>query len=112
MGNNLEIMKNVIKKILRWALEKELRELDVLTTSLKEKEIKLDNLLGNLDVSVDVHYRSRSWAVISIQGHTSDYIKFIDLGSRDIQEIQMFLSKFDRGKVDANPAASGLLRFN
>lgn len=66
---------------------------------------RINQMLGNLDVSVDVHLRSRSWAVLSLQGKKTDFIKFIDLGDRDVCEIQKFLRTFDREqvKIDANP---------
>lgn len=68
-----------------------------------EKEKKLENILGNIDVSVDVHQYSPSWAVVSIQGEKSDYIKFIDLGEAQIKEISQFLKRYEREKIDAIP---------
>ena len=61
--------------------------------------------MGNIDVSVDVHHRSGSWAVVSLQGTKTDYIKFIDLGNRDMMEIARFLRQYDRAnvKLDASP---------
>jgi len=38
-------------------------------------------------VAVDIHERSPSWAVISIQGRKADYVKFIDLPDHNIREI-------------------------
>ena len=107
----------MIQRFFKWIFKSELLELqkqisETKTATLKyiEKEAKINNILGNIDVSVDVHEYSRSWAVISIQGSKSDYIKFIDLGQSQILEIQRFLHNFDRSKVDANPIASRYLR--
>lgn len=65
----------------------------------------INQLIGNIDVSVDVHQRSGSWAVISLQGQKADYIKFVDLDQRSLKEISHFLRQFDRQnvKIDANP---------
>lgn len=59
--------------------------------------------LGCLDISCDVSYYGKSWAVISLQGEKEALIKFIDLRDRDLREICQFLSRYDRVKVDANP---------
>lgn len=67
-------------------------------------------MLNNLDISVDHHIYSKSWAVISIQGKRQDFIKFIDLGEKDIQQISNFLKNFDRTKIDASPEATKLIR--
>ncbi|MEQ3500621.1 hypothetical protein ABMY20_12760 [Tenacibaculum sp. SSH1-16] len=76
--------------------------------------IVVENLLQNIDVSVDLHKYAPSWAVISIQGEKSDYIKFVDLGRSDIQEIQRFLRYFDRKrvKVDAPFPEARFLKIN
>ena len=74
----------------------------------QEAEVRAERirkLMGNIDVSVDVHHRSGSWAVVSLQGAKTDYIKFIDLGNRDMMEIARFLRQYDRAnvKIDASP---------
>lgn len=61
------------------------------------------SLLDKTEVSVDVHNKSDSWAVISLEGEKKTYIKFIDLSDKDIEEIAEFLSHFDRRKIDATP---------
>lgn len=66
---------------------------------------KLEEILEGMDCSVDVNHYSPSWAVISIQGK-QNFIKFVDLGRSDIEQISRFLSRFDRQKVDANPGES------
>lgn len=104
-------LQNVTEKLLRWAFRAELLKLK---KQLQKNEIqadRIDNLLNNLDISVDVHYRANSWAVISIQGERSDFIKFIDLGRSDISEIYSFLRRFDRSKVDAVPRVYEWLKF-
>jgi len=109
----------MLKKLFRWIFKDELAKLErqisitrIATSKFGEQEAKISNILNNIDVSVDVHEYSRSWAVISIQGENSDYIKFVDLGKSDIREIQKFLRNFDRSKVDANPMASKFLKIS
>lgn len=91
------------------ALERDLKGLihrQKCATSLAEvRAERIRKLLGNIDVSVDVHHRSGSWAVVSLQGGKTDYIKFVDLDERSLREISSFLRQFDRQnvKIDANP---------
>lgn len=55
-------------------------------------------------VAIDHHFHQDSWAVIKVDtGEGSCYLKFIDLGKRDLMEIQRFLSQFDRARIDSNP---------
>jgi len=99
-----------IEKIFRRIFASEFLKLKqiILTAEIHEKRIK--NLLKNIDVSVDVHQYASSWAVISIQGERTDYIKFINLGKRDLIEIRRFLKHYDRTKIDAHPAHSEYLK--
>ena len=108
----------MIRKIFSWIFKAELQQLETIlkateniNDSLELKHKRIDNLLDNLEISVDYHMFSRSWAVISIQGKRSDYIKFIDLGERDIREIQQFISRYDRSKVDCAPQHSPMFKF-
>lgn len=125
-------MKKLIINLFTWIFEKELakiseeltlikqnqiqvkyeyQRLQNLTISLKEKESRLDQILQNIDVSVNIsedNY-SKSWAVISIQGKTN-MIKFVDLGHREIKDIAQFLSNFDRRNIDASPHITQFLK--
>jgi hypothetical protein len=112
-------MKKLLRKLFFWlfeedfqAMEKKCKDLDGLIHRQKcatqEAEVRAERirkLMGNIDVSVDVQHRSGSWAVVSLQGAKTDYIKFIDLGSRDMMEIARFLRQYDRAnvKIDASP---------
>lgn len=112
-------MKKLLRKLFFWlfkedfqAMEKKCKDLDGLIHRQKcatqEAEVRAERikqLIGNIDVSVDVHHRAGSWAVVSLQGGKTDYIKFIDLGSRDMLNIVHFLRQYDRTntKIDANP---------
>lgn len=120
-------MKNFIQN---WLFKKELSDLkdqsDRFTTLISQAEVRLqevkslkttfEKVLQNIDVSVDVHefhQHSRSWAVVSLQGQRSDYIKFIDLGDRDLRDIAEFLHRYERSchiKIDATPMATDFLR--
>lgn len=103
--------QNFTKNLLRWAFQSELLKLQKQLQKNQIQEDRINNLLNNLDISVDVHYRANSWAVISIQGERSDFIKFIDLGRSDINEIYNFLRRYDRTKVDAEPRIYEWLKF-
>jgi hypothetical protein len=48
------------------------------------------------DVGTDIGFRSddHSWAVICIHGKM-DYVKFVDMGQKDIQSIANFLKNFE-----------------
>lgn len=108
-----------MKRIFKWIFSSQLDELqskinqaDSLIRHIEKKSESVDSLLQGIDLSVDVNYQSRSWAAISIQGKV-DYIKFIDLGQRDVREIQGFLRQFERSKnikVDADPITSKILK--
>ena len=104
---NQEMIKETKLFIQEWVYEREEK------TNLRLST--LEELYKNLDISVDVHEHkfSNSWAVISIQGKKTDYIKFIDLGNSEIREIAQFLRRLEKVrniKVDASPLASPLLR--
>lgn len=103
-------IQNWVLQLVRWALSSELKKLEEQIKKNAIQEHRINNLLDNMDISVDVNYYSKSWAVISIQGEKTDFIKFIDLGRSDILEIQKFLRYFDRTKIDAAPQESAFLR--
>lgn len=112
-------MKKLLRKLFLYLFKEDFQRMKALerdleglihrqkcATSLAEvRAERIRQLLGNIDVSVDVHHHSGSWAVVSLQGGKTDYIKFIDLGSRDMMDIAHFLRQFDRNhvKIDAHP---------
>lgn len=112
-------MKKLLRKLFLYLFKEDFKRMKALErdleglihrqkceTSLAEvRAERIRKLLGNIDVSVDVHHRSGSWAIVSLQGSKTDYIKFIDLGSRDMMEIARFLRQYDRAnvKIDASP---------
>ena len=112
-------MKKLLRKLFFWLFKEDFERMNKLESDLKglihrqkgatqEAEVhaeRIRKLMGNIDVSVDVHHRSGSWAVVSLQGGKTDYIKFVDLDQRSIREISAFLRQFDRQnvKIDANP---------
>ena len=116
----------MIRKFFKWIFKHELQELNQQIQKTKDATIifetynkNLENILQNIDVSVDVHEyhkHSNSWAVISLQGSKTDYLKFIDLGDADIKHIQQFLRQFERKninvKIDASPNASQFLKIS
>lgn len=112
-------MKKLLRKLFLYLFKEDFQRMKALkrnleglihrqkcATSLAEvRAERIRKLLGDIDVSVDVHHRSGSWAVVSLQGGKTDYIKFIDLGDRDIMDIAHFLRQYDRKnvKIDASP---------
>lgn len=112
-------MKKLLRKLFLYLFKEDFQRMKALerdleglihrqkcATSLAEVHAaRIKQLMGNIDVSVDVHHRSGSWAVVSLQGGKTDYIKFIDLGSRDMMDIAHFLRQYDRAnvKIDASP---------
>ena len=111
-------MKKLLRKLFLYLFKEDFQRMKALerdleglihrqkcATSLAEvRAERIRKLLGNIDVSVDVHHSS-SWAVVSLQGGKTDYIKFVDLDQRSIREIAFFLRQFDRQnvKIDAKP---------
>jgi len=112
----------MIRKLFNWIFKTELEKLNSeilraknIADRLEEQRKAFNTVLSGIDVSVDVHEHrySPSWAVISLQGKKTDYIKFVELGNSEIIEIQRFLRNFERNaniKVDAAPSASQFLR--
>lgn len=114
----------MLRKLFNWIFKSQLEELSKeivkaqYTNRRLEKQYETFNqVLNGIDVSVDVHeYDNRyspSWAVISVQGQRTDFIKFVDLGDRNIYDISQFLRQYERRahvKVDASPNASQFLR--
>lgn len=118
-------MKNLIKKFFHWLFSEELTKLnqkikqaDDLIHSTANLQRTIKQVFNNLDISIDVREQkyepAKSWAVISLQGERADFVKFINLGDREINEISRFLRQFDRInriKIDAPPSIDGFLRF-
>ena len=104
-------MKKLLRKLFFWLFKEDFERMNKLESDLKglihrqksatqEAEVhaaRIKQLMGNIDVSVDVHHRSGSWAVVSLQGGKT--------GSRDMMDIAHFLRQYDRAnvKIDASP---------
>lgn len=117
--------RQLARKLFKWIFKSELQELNsqilrtkAATASFEVYQKKLNNVLENIDISIDVHEyhrHARSWAVISLQGVKTDYVKFVDLRDSQIREISIFLRQFERDshmKIDASPQASEFLRIS
>ena len=56
------------------------------------------------EVSVDHHMMSDSWAVIKVaDGPHSCYLKFLNLGKKNLKELTEFLGQFERPYIDSMP---------
>ncbi len=89
-----------LKKRMKWAFAEELKELDDIHTMLG----------GRVAISADIHQNTDSWAVISLKGEDRSYIKFINLGKRNIMDIAKYLRQFEDVNVDANPMTQRILK--
>lgn len=112
-------MKKLFRKLFFYLFQEDFKRMEKLERDLRglihrqkcatlEAETsakRINQLIGNIDVSVDVHRRSGSWAVVSLRGQKMDYIKFIDLDGSNIVEIIEFLRQFEKDsvKIDAHP---------
>ena len=112
LKNDSDILRAKLNK-----LNSTLLNAEQISSDLNNQRETFNRLLNGIDVSVDVHEYdcsySPSWAVISLQGQKSDYVKFVSLGESEILEISRFISRFERQtnvKVDASPIASAFLR--
>lgn len=105
-------MKTLLKKLFKWILLEEIKELENNKQQLTLLKHDFYDLFTDIKVGVDYHEKSSSWAVISLQGEKLDYLKFIDLERKDIQDIQHFLRHFDKRNrtIDANPQIKGWLK--
>lgn len=93
-SNIKERYRQHLKKRLSWAFSEELKELDDIRYMLG----------GKVAISADIHQNTDSWAVISIKGKERDYVKFINLGRKQMIEIAQFLRRYESNvTVDANP---------
>lgn len=91
-----KLVKKWFKRIIRWAFK------DEVDAFIRE--------FGS--VSVDVHMKEKSWAVINIGTKGGGcYLKFVDLGQSDLREIQRFLSQFETKQIDASPFDRRFLDF-
>ena len=99
------------KKIINWIREilginQMQKNLSKTTTDI-EREIGMANSLAKelqllkneLQVGVDVHQRSPSWAVVCVKGKKADYIKLFNFDEKDEREIRSFLKQFQERNV-------------
>ena len=100
LENIKEAYRKRLKKRMQWAFKEELKELDDIHTMLG----------GRVSISADIHQNTDSWAVISLRGEDRTYIKFIDLGKKDILDIARFLRNYEDVAVDANPMYTAMLK--
>ena len=95
-----KFFRNKIRKLIRWALAEEVKELEDIRYMLG----------GKVAISADIHHNTDSWAVISIKGQDRDYVKFISMGRKQMVEIAQFLRQYENVTVDANPAEYRILK--
>lgn len=116
-------MKNLKKKIFNWLFKEQIEEIEKLKKQMDEstfrvagyadnaikamnichnQEKALSNTVGNIQIATDIHLKSPSWAVICLQGQKADFVKFIDLDQRSIEDIANYLRRFERRNVIAD----------
>lgn len=57
------------------------------------------------EVAIDYHMMQDSWAVIKVDADDVCYLKFCNLGKEELREIQRFMKRFERSRIDASPQA-------
>lgn len=58
-------------------------------------ESKVELLYKSLNVGIDIHYKTDSWAVICLNGNPC-YLNLVRLGRKDIREIHDFIKQYER----------------
>jgi len=115
----------MIKKLFRWIFATEIKSLETTVaicenqtrlaneaiSTVKAQEARIKAVFGNIECSMDTHIKyGKNWAVISIEGQETDYIKFVSFPKENLKQLQDFLSNFDRSKIDAAPNTTGFIR--
>lgn len=110
-----KINKYIKEKILIWLginqinseVKRNYREFNAFRKISHEDIGMLNNQIHNINktysIGVDVGVKDhRNWAVICIEGKPN-YVKFVDLNSRGVREVQRFLRQFEgsRNVIDA-----------
>ncbi len=93
-----------MKRIIRWIQ----RKLGIigLQTVVGKHEGKLERLESLVDIGIDLHLKSESWAVVCVGGKEHrDYVRFFRLPSNEIFYIRDLLMKLEqeyhtRAKID------------
>ena len=93
-------MKNPIKRIKAWISAR-------IAKAVRRELAVIFRKQG--EVCVDAHLRQDSWAVIKVDVDDICYLKFINLGKRELREIQRFMKQFERSRVDADPQAMRIM---
>ena len=65
------------------------------TKQINQLEKELDLIKSTMDIAVDVHERTDSWAVVCIAGK-KEYVKFVRLEQRDARDVMRFLRGFEK----------------
>ena len=79
-------MKKLLKRFLG---------IDKIEKQLVTIEKQFESWRKLLQVGVDVHPRTSSWAVVCLKGKT-EYVEIFNLSENGIHDIQQFLRQFDR----------------
>lgn len=119
-----KLIKRLITNLILWCIKDKFDKIDKELNEFSKYEqdrMKLRNLFNHMDVGVDVApspstkgvYYSPSWAVISIQGKSHDFVKFIVLEDKDLLSIRQFLEHFNKKniKIDSTPNNTPFLRY-
>ena len=59
---------------------------------LERRVIDIERLV---QVGIDVHLKSSSWAVFCINGK-AEYVRFVELDCKSLQELRMMIRKFEK----------------
>lgn len=94
--NAMKSIKQFVKKVLGITdLEADLVEAKRNIVIAQGRITEVEEIRKYIQVGVDVHPKTDSWAVICLAGK-KDYVNFFRLRDADIREISFFLRRFDR----------------
>ncbi len=102
-------IKQLLLRLIRWVMKENIR---VWEARIKKNEQALDSLSGRfalfqevVNLSVDHHVKSSSWAVVCYKLGNKDVVKFYELNDESIKDLQPLLRAFSKANIliDTNP---------
>ena len=88
-------LENFILKIVKNYVDKKFAEHN---NRLSENERDILTLFKTINVGVDVGFKSRSWAVICLDGKP-EIVYFLDLGREDSKDVRNFLRRYKKSNL-------------
>ena len=88
------------KKLIKWlGVDKKIKNFEAQTTRLETKVLRVqsdqDFINQAMRIGADVHFRSKSWAVICLEGRP-DFVKLVEFSETELRELRRFLQEMER----------------